>query len=346
MVLEPVLAGDIPAEGVVALLREIEQRRTSGVLRATGADGATHEIVLVAGQIALDQPETETDPIEGILALRSGRYEVFQRLPPLGVSHGDDLVRTGSLSVHVPADLMAYCERAGLTGLLVLERDGQRAEAAYDRGELLAIRLDGRDDDTLGEVFAWEAGTFTIEAQVETPEIAVDPASVPPGREVDASEAAPARQDDTGMRFLRVVEVTLASIVEEREKRRSPTRTSPGLPPAPRSRPPSLPAPPPEPPRRSRPDTVKVIYLRADAAVDPGASSGSRHVRTDVPADTGLPDARPDRVSRPRAATPIPHLTTPATRVRGSAPERGQWVLWVVTALLVGLAFVALRYLW
>ena len=62
------------------------------------------------------------------------RFFLQQQLPPLPVSSGDALVKTGSLAVHVPSQLMRYCETAGLTGLLRLARPPQSVELFYERG--------------------------------------------------------------------------------------------------------------------------------------------------------------------------------------------------------------------
>jgi hypothetical protein len=122
---EPVLSGEIGKKGVLDLLLEIEARRTSGVLKFENGE-KKGEVTLVAGQPAEDQKALPdgTDPLEVLLSLRGGKYEVYQRLPVLQVSAGDDVSRTGSLAVHVPADLMNWCERAGLTGTLALRRTG------------------------------------------------------------------------------------------------------------------------------------------------------------------------------------------------------------------------------
>jgi len=274
-VAEPVLSGEITGDGVLALLREIESRRTTGVLHFEAGD-LGGDVKLVAGQLALEQEELPDgrDPVEVLLELREGSYDVYQRLPPLPVSRGDDRHLEGSLAVHVPADLMGYCERAGLTGVLTLENEGRRAEAVYDRGELQAIRVDGEDADDLNKVFGWEEGHFEVATHTVLPPIVPEP--LEEVAEEDPSEREPTmprlkpRPDATGKQFLKSVEVALASIVEEREKRRSPSRTSPPLPPAPKARrPDSIPgtekAEPAE-PRKEREPTVRIIYLGGDGA--------------------------------------------------------------------------------
>ncbi|MEM9193049.1 MAG: hypothetical protein AAGF12_27995 [Myxococcota bacterium] len=287
----PVIAGPITADGVLEVLAEIESRRTSGILHFKGKE-REGEIVLVAGQMAVDQKALDDgdDPVEAFLALREGEYSVHQRLPVLPVSKGDDHSRRGSLAVHVPADLMNYCERAGLTGTLQLSQDDRKAEVVYDRGALIAIRVDGSEDDDLHEVFSWEDGKFVITASPEVPLLDIE--ELP--EEEDPVEREPTlpriRRDDTGQNFLKVVEVALTSILEEREKRRSPTRTSPPLPPAPKARKSD------RAPGKRKDPTVKVIYL-GDGPATSRSDPETRHLKGRAGADHELPEAVPERRS-------------------------------------------------
>jgi hypothetical protein len=303
------LSGEIPAEGVGALLRTLEERRISGVVRFE-VGGTSREVALLAGSLVEPSPSSrDDDALEALLGAQGGRYEVLAHLPPLPVSQGDARVRTGSLAVHVPADLMSWCERAGLSGTLTLLRDGERAAARYERGELLEIQVMAGDrEGDLGAVFAWDEGTFRVEADapdgtengLESTEAAapVEPSS--DARAPDAAEAQaksddedavvesgsssspevhaaadahrgrlrddatvpivrPVRRDDTGQRFLRVVETTLGAIVDQAEKQRAPSRSSPPLPAA-SLHPPSLPPA----PRAPRETTVRIVYVSGD----------------------------------------------------------------------------------
>jgi hypothetical protein len=271
--------GVIPEGGVLDLLRELEVERTSGVIRFDVGDGREHEVWLVGGQLALDQPHAPghdpEDPVELLLGARRGTYRVVPKLPPLPVSQGDEDEKRGSLAVHVPADLLAYCERAGLTGTLGLERPregGGRPEAVlfvYERGELLAVH--GFEGSDVNDAFGWERGSFRIRRMQsvagldgaaasnapaptgasgrpdQRPPSTFAGATAPlPGVEDDFGRLAAhepseredatvpflraaRRGDETGRTFLRVVETTLGTIVDEAEKRRSPTRSSPAL---------------------------------------------------------------------------------------------------------------------
>ncbi len=290
---EPVLVGDIPEDGIVSRLSEIEAQRTTGVLRFTSGD-ITGDVALVFGQISSDQKDRDDgeDVIDLLLGLREGRFELLQLLPPLPVSRGDKTTKEGSLDVHVPADLMNYCERAGLTGVLCFEYGKKRVEIVYDRGSLGAIRLDGLED--LNDVFGWEEGSFSVQTHAAVPDVESMPA--PPSV---VSKDAPAEPDSTGKQFLRVVEVTLAEIVREREERRPATRTSPPLPAMPLAKKhPTLRPPPTGTPRKKRKDqTVRVIYLggRASAPVDAAAKSTVHVKRGDSTGEVPLADAVPER---------------------------------------------------
>ena len=323
-----VLKGTIPADGLASRLREIEETRTTGVLRFR-AGGREGSVRLVQGQLGLDQPAGPhgDDPVEVLLDLREGEFEVLQELPPLPVSSGDSTHRRGSLQVHVAADLMNYCERAGLTGWLVLEHsDGDRAEIAYAGGELSGIRLQGPDE--LHEVFGWNEGHFEVEATHVDEDAFTsreEPLPEEPLREpVQAPEQAPeqapmqkpaqerddptlprvprsARREATARSFLRVVETSLAQIVRDREEHRPADRTGPPLPPMPAARE-SVPAP--EPPEEKRAAstevTIPIVYIDPSSET-PSMRPGVRHVkRGDISAEVVLPEASPERRSEPR----------------------------------------------
>ncbi len=282
---ESAMSGEIPIGGVLDILRDIESRRITGQICFT-AGGETGEVDIIGGQIALDQePRRDgSDPVEALLALRGGTFVVHQRLPPLPVSVGDDGHRTGSLAVHVPADLMNYCEQAGLTGTLQLRREGELVELVYESGELLAIRIDGREGADLSHVFGWDEGRFEIRVGRDVRSLVPD--GVPSrASEDDAAEREPTTQfvrpkasDDTGKHFLKVFEVALTDIVATREKARPAARTSPPRAPIASVRPPALSS-----PKRKREPTVRIVYLAGDdesalAAIDHAtryASTGS-----------------------------------------------------------------------
>ncbi len=339
---EPVLSGEITKEGVLSLLSKVEELRTSGIIRFEVGD-LVGEVELVAGQLALDQTELSdgSDPVEVLLGLRKGHYLVFQKLPPLPVSHGDERHKEGSLAIHVPADLMRYCEAAGLTGKLTFKRDTRSAEAIYDGGELSAIRVDGSEDADLHDIFAWDEGTFAIAAHTIAPKLDVDEMT---GwiEEEDPSEREPTiqfkrRKDDTSEIFLRSVEVALSSIVEEREKRRGASRTSPPMPPSKRARrPSSIPGVDEPKPKRKREPTVRIVYLGTKLPTSSRAEKGTRHVKKGSETEEALPEASKERREPTERMRPAHSGGPPATSTIAGTLA---WVL-VLFVMFIGALLV------
>lgn len=305
---EPVQRGEISDGEAFELLRDIEAKRITGRLCFESLDGGTTaEIALVGGEIAVDQAAGPdgADPVDRLLTIGAVRYEVFQTLPPLAVSRGDEQHRFGSLAVHVPADLMNYCERAGLSGVLELRHEQQTAEAFYDAGELIAIKLDGDETGDLSEVFAWVQGRFRVvldpdaadRLRREEHEVAPAPPLEDDSAASDGGWTGTASRNERGestRQFLKVVEIALSDVVAKSEGARSPTRTSPPLPPPPKARPrPDSLAPLPE--RPAREQTVRLIYLSGEPAGNVDNDTSTRHVRTDVRAELALTEARPER---------------------------------------------------
>ena len=164
MVAEAVFEGSIPEEGVADVLGGLEELGTTGVLafQSTSGSGAVR---LVHGQIAEGNgtPDDER-ALEVLLSLREGQFAVYPKLPHLPVSRGTDTTRRGSLAVHPPADLMRYCENAGLTGRLLLEHRGRLAIAYYDKGELSDVSIDGGTAADFVTALEWSEGTFRVDA--------------------------------------------------------------------------------------------------------------------------------------------------------------------------------------
>jgi hypothetical protein len=372
---ESALSGEIPIGGVLDILRDIEERRITGRIRFT-AGGESGEVDVIGGQIALDQePRPDgSDPVEALLALRGGTFIVDQRLPPLPVSVGDDGRRTGSLAVHVPADLMNYCESAGLTGTLTLKNGSELVELVYEAGELLAIRIDGREGADLSHVFAWNEGQFDIRVGREVRSLV--PERAPPREpEDDTAAREPTTQfvrptkktEDTGKQFLKVFEVALTDIVATREKARPAKRTSPPRAPVASVRPPALAT-----PKRKREATVRIVYLAGDdesalAAIDHAtrylsSNKSSEHVVVEPsearkPAEPKVPVApkAPEKIEPPqlraamRRAEPTDEIDEPsepdAPRPAPVAPrpsaETIAWWIAVIALTIVLLALLA-----
>lgn len=316
MAYEPAMSGEIPMEGMLDVLRQIEERRISGRLRFTAQAGEqkeTGEVELVAGQLALDQDPLPdgTDPVERLLELRGGIFVVHQRLPPLAVAQGDDQNKRGSLAVHAPTDLMTYCEQGGLTGTLRLINAGSLVEMVYEAGELLGIRVDGQDNADLSHVFSWEDGRFEIG-------VGRDVRSLVPGGVVeDPTDREPTTQfvrpgaNDTGKHFLKVLEVALTDIVDRRERAQHKGKgqtVRPALPSV-RPRPKSV-MPPAAKPRRDA--TVRLVILGHDddavaSAIDRSAGrpanakrAAAREEKIEAREDEAMSD---DETEAPEATT-------------------------------------------
>ena len=337
MAREPVLSGEIPHDGVIDVLREIEQKRITGKIRYLIGD-ESGEVDLAAGQIALDQDPLPSgaDPVEALLAARSGMYAVHALLPALAVSQGDEQERRGSLAVHVPADLMTYCEQAGLTGSLEMRNGGRLVEVVYEFGELLAIRIDGREQTDLADVFAWDEGSFLIalrtpsDVRSRLPEAMLQAApeeeqddreptvrfakAIQDGAATGRFAKAKGAREDTGAQLLRMVEIALTDVVSTREKARASLRSTP-----PKAARPSAIPPRREPSKRDA--TVRVVWMGGEPEV--AGDLGSAPERKSAPALK--PPARP--LAAPKAiAPPKPAETArddePSLRFETEAPEK------------------------
>jgi hypothetical protein len=204
MVAQAVFQGPIPAEGVEDVLGGLEEVGTTGVLAFQSAAGSG-SIRLVHGQVVdSETTDDEERALEVLLSLRDGEFAVYPKLPHLPVSRGTDTTRRGSLGVHPPADLMRYCENAGLTGRLLLELRGRLAIGYYEKGELNDVSIDGGTAADFVLALEWTEGTFRVDA-------------VPPPRETlpsslrgKASEAPP--KNPTALPLLEAFEEGLAAL--------------------------------------------------------------------------------------------------------------------------------------
>jgi hypothetical protein len=204
MVAEAVFEGAIPAEGVRDLLGGLEEIGTTGVLafRSTSGSGA---IRLVHGQVAdLDATADQERALEVLLSLREGEFAVYPKLPHLPVSRGTDTTRRGSLAVHPPAELMRYCENAGLSGRLLLEHRGRLAIGYYEKGELSDVSIDGGTAADFVHALEWTEGTFRVDAVPPPRE------TLPPSLRDKTSQAAP--KNPTELPLVQAFEEGLAAL--------------------------------------------------------------------------------------------------------------------------------------
>jgi hypothetical protein len=204
MAAEAVFEGTIPAEGVRDLLGGLEQIGTTGVLsfQSTAGSGA---IRLVHGQVADGEASGDEErALEVLLSLREGEFAVYPKLPHLPVSRGTDTTRRGSLGVHPPADLMRYCEAAGLTGRLLLEHRGRLAIGYYEKGELSDVSIDGGTAADFVLALEWTEGTFRVDAVPPPRE------TLPPALRDKTSQAPP--QNPTALPLVEAFEEGLAAL--------------------------------------------------------------------------------------------------------------------------------------
>lgn len=341
---EAILSGTISADGVLEVLRDIEARRITGCIVFTGPSSddsmETGEVELYAGQIALDQDPLPdgSDPVERLLALRAGTFTVHQRLPPLAISQGDERTRYGSLEVHVPADLMNYCEQGGLTGTLCLLRNDERVELVYEAGELLAIRVDGEEDADVSHAFGWNEGSFRIEvndaARGLVPNANEPEDSEPPLAREPTMQFVKPRREDTGQ-FIKVVEVALATIVESRERARPSSKPGTARSSTKSVRPKQQPAVVASRSKKEREPTVRVVYLKPDdptTAVRPRENDGS------VPPKPAIAPSR-------ERATSEALSTTKQASVPTREPDRPMEhaaFAWTLTVMTLAVLFVGL----
>lgn len=164
MATQAVFEGVIPEEGIGDLLGGLEELGTTGVL-AFRSEAGSGTVRLVHGHIADREATPDEDrALEVLLSLREGQFAVYPKLPHLPVSRGTDTTRRGSLAVHPPAELMRYCENAGLTGRLLLERRGRLAIGYYEKGELVDVSIDGGTQGDFVRALEWTEGTFRVDA--------------------------------------------------------------------------------------------------------------------------------------------------------------------------------------
>ena len=204
MVAQAVFEGTIPAEGVGDLLGGLEEIGTTGVLTFQSESGSG-TVRLVQGQLAgVETSDDEERALQVLLELRDGEFAVYPKLPHLPVSRGTDTTRRGSLSVHPPADLMRYCEAAGLTGRLLLEHRGRLAIGYYEKGELDDVSIDGGTAADFVQALEWTEGTFRVDAVPPPRE------TLPPSLRDKASDAP--QKNPTALPLLEAFEEGLADL--------------------------------------------------------------------------------------------------------------------------------------
>lgn len=194
-------SGSLAVHRPEAVLRFCEGVRFTGTLafqsdRGRGVLPMLNGVPEIApGDVHLEQA------LEQFLALEHGTYTLVQILPALeGASREGDLGLWGSLERVRPAELLRYCEGAGLSGTLTLRHGERTCVARYDRGELVSLTVDDDPGADPTDVFAWTQGTFAIRAR-----------SV-------FDHARPSNPPHDNERLLKTLEVALVDILEKSQR--------------------------------------------------------------------------------------------------------------------------------
>jgi hypothetical protein len=195
---------------------------------------------------------------------------------------------------------------------------------------MLGIRLDGREEADLDQVFAWDQGSFRIAARTEEdvrsrlpPAMSVapvarseEPPEDPADREPTVRYARPtpavtpivgdggstsryakvdvSGREDTGRNFLRVIEMALTEVVSVREKARASVRSAP---PPPKARPSVRPI---ARPARQKDPTVRIVWI-----------GGEPSVENEIPAAARAEIPKAPRPIEPPEALPVKARTSP-----------------------------------
>ncbi|MBL8603823.1 MAG: hypothetical protein JNK72_17990 [Myxococcales bacterium] len=154
-----------------AILRWCEATRFTGTLTVV-ADRVRAEIPLLSGTPEVTTAREGDDPValavDLFIRASEGSYTLAQQLPPIsGATVHDPRKVSGDFALCSPADVMRYCEDAGLTGqlqLTLVDEPSRHCKALYERGELISLTLDGRDDLDVAAIFEWSHGSFEITA--------------------------------------------------------------------------------------------------------------------------------------------------------------------------------------
>ncbi len=241
----PEVSGPVEERPPIELLAELARRRFTGLLEAH--DGPRRwELTYRGGDVAAAESTEPGDPAETVAALTHGRYRLTQQLLLPGGEVSHRRVAEGALEDHPPALLFRTCEAGGLSGALRLLSRGRCAEVLFEAGDPLAITLDGHQDVEVQDLFRWREGHWAMLARP-----AFDPGPKP---------------EDTGVAFLRVVEVALSEVLSSAARGQPEERVEPVR------------------PARSEDSSVRVVYLDTVQPLEDSASKPSRYARKDLTA--------------------------------------------------------------
>lgn len=290
--------GDFKERPPIDLLKDCEEKRFTGLIEVEGAD-LRGSVLMRGGEVSsLQLQGASGDALDAFLSMQEGRFVLRQKMPTLDGNLTGEAVVRGSLAQHGPADILRFCEGAGLSGQVRMTSAGRRLEVFYEAGAMTAITVDGKTDADLDQAFRWRVGEFAITAS---------PAFAPAKR-----------LDESGLHFLGVVELALQKVIDKAEAVRERDTQQRPIPLVTKRRRKSE-APPPDPQRK-----VPVYFLDdvvPDRPSQPPPPSTTRHAKQgDVTIELVGP-ASALEPPRPPAATPTEpfDLTTP----RGAPTETG-----------------------
>lgn len=255
----PLVHGDLAEQGPIDLLKLCEETRFTGLIEVA-AKGLGGSLQLRGGEIETMALEgVAADPLDAFLALTAGRYTLRQQMPTLEGGLSNDRLVRGSIANHSPADVLRFCEGAGLTGEARLSSGKRRVEVLYEAGQITTIKLDGKTDADLEEAWGWTTGEFVVTA-----------------RPLFEEKREAPRPDETGQ-FLRVVQVALTKVMEGAQKVRERTDTQ--------QRPIPLVTRKKRAPAPRADQTVQVYFLEdvvPETSLSEPAPSTTRHARKDI----------------------------------------------------------------
>ncbi|MBI2891915.1 MAG: DUF4388 domain-containing protein [Deltaproteobacteria bacterium] len=294
----PLVHGELAERGPIDLLKLCEEKRFTGLIEiAAGKLGGS--LQLRGGEIETIALEgAAADPLDAFLALTAGRYTLRQQMPNLDGGLSNDPIVRGFIADHGPADVLRFCEAAGLSGEVRLSSGKRRVEVLYESGQMTTIKVDGKTDADLEEAWAWTSGEFEVTAR--------------PLFEATREEPV---ADETGQ-FLRVVQVALAKVIDRAQKVRELTDTQQRpIPLVTRKKPPP-------PPRADQ--TVQVYFLEdivPETSLAEPAASTTRHARKDVTAElVGEPRPAPATVELADTAPSMEAAATSGVGMADTAP--------------------------
>jgi hypothetical protein len=156
----PPAIGNLARQSPQSILSALGRATFCGEIRFTLGE-KTLVIELLAGHPQLAQDGTTT--LDRFLAASAGAYELREQIPlPSKGSRSTPLRVYGSLSDQSTSELLRFCESIGLTGKLELRSQDDLCVARYNRGELVTLAIDGRDDKAIDVVFGWHEGKWSI----------------------------------------------------------------------------------------------------------------------------------------------------------------------------------------